>query len=105
MEAPNVEEVHFTAIDLRGRTVVLNSKGLDHAMEQHQEVRGVQVIKEAVEKADIRTKGNFPGAEKLWAREVGPARWFGVVVAFKGRLGEVITAHASTKGPPRHNRL
>ncbi len=99
------EEVFFTAIDMRGRTVVLDAKGLEHVFEEHREVANVQVIKEGVEKADIRTRGNFPGAEKLWAREVGPARWFGVVVAYEGRQGKVITAHGSTKGPPKHNRL
>jgi hypothetical protein len=99
------EEVFFTAIDLRGRSVILNEKGLQHVLEEHREVARVQVIKEAVEKADIRTKGNFQGCEKLWAREVGPADWFGVVVASEGRSDEVITAHGSAKGPPKHKRL
>lgn len=103
--AAEESNVHFTATDLRGRTVILDAEGLGHVMEEHREVAKVQTIKEAIEKADVRTKGNSPGTEKLWARNVGPARWFGVVVAFKKRVGRVITAHASTKGPPKHNRL
>jgi hypothetical protein len=98
-------ELHFTAVDLRGRTVILDGEGLEHVLEEHREVASVQTIKEAVEKAEVRTKGNFRGSEKLWARNVGPNRWFGVVVAYKRRKGRVITAHGSNKGPPPHRRL
>jgi hypothetical protein len=103
--APEPEQMLFTAIDLRGRTVILNEKGLQHVIEEHREVGNVQIIKEAVEKADTRTKGNFPGCEKLWAPEVGPTRWMVAVVAYVDRIGEVITAFGSTKGPPRQRRL
>lgn len=92
-------EIHCTAIDLRGRTVVLDGKGLQHVLEEHREVARIQVIKEGIEKATIRTRGNFAGSEKLWSQEVGPARWFGVVVAFEGKEGRVITAHGSSIRP------
>jgi len=98
-------EIQCTATDLRGRTVVLDRKGLQHILDEHREVAQVQVIKEGIEKAKLRTQGNFPGSERLWSQEVGPARWFSVVVAFKGREGRVVTAFGSTKGPPHHKLL
>lgn len=56
-------------------------------------------VMRAVETADKRTEGHFEGSEKLYARNLGPARWLVVVVAYAGRTGRVRTAYPQTKEP------
>lgn len=86
--------------DRRLRTVILRQKGMDHIVEQHDELDGHELmIMRAVETADRRHEGNFPGAEVLVAEGLGPARYFCVVVAYKGVQGEILTAHPDTDGP------
>ncbi len=92
------EDLIATMTDRQGRTVWLTRERLDHILDGHREVR-VENIKKAVETAEKRTRGNTPGTEKLWARNLPPARWFAVVVAYEGRVGRVVTALGISKDP------
>jgi hypothetical protein len=77
---------------------LLTRKGWDHITDGHPEVR-LPDLKRAVATAEKRTRGRYAGTEKLWARNLGPARWFTVVVAYEGRVGRVRTALGNTKDP------
>ena len=94
----------FTAVDPRGRIVSFSQKQRDHIDEEHAEVKNLDV-RRCIEQAQARTRGNFPGAELLWTRNLGPTRWMVVLVAYDGRVGRVITAYGSKKGPPASKRL
>jgi hypothetical protein len=94
------DDLIATMTDAKGRTVWLTQKCWDHIVTEHRESRTqLESLKKTVQTADQRTKGNFPGSEKLWARDFGPSRWFTVVVAYEGRVGRVCTAIPSKKGP------
>jgi hypothetical protein len=92
------DDLLATFTDRQGRTVTITTDRLTHACAGHPEVR-IEYIKRAVETAEERTMGNRPDTEKLWARNIGPAKWFSVVVRYESRSGVVITAMATTKGP------
>ena len=94
----------FTATDPKGRVVSLSQQQRDHIDEEHSEVRNLD-IRRGIETAQVRTKGSFSGAELLWTRNLGPTRWIVVLVAYDRRVGRVITAYGSKKGPPAHKRL
>lgn len=82
------------------RTVWLTQERWEHIIDGHPEVeRHLPALKKCVEKAENRTKGRYPGVEKLWARNVGPSKWFSVVVRYEGRTGTIRTALAASKGP------
>lgn len=98
------DDLLWTTTDPKGRTVVLTQERLDHIHDGHREVRA-ENIKKAVETADKRTKGNRSGIEKLWARNLPPAKWFTVVVAYEGRVGKVITALGVSKDPKSEELL
>lgn len=86
--------------DFRGRTVWLTEERWKHVIEGHPEVeRHLPALKKCVEAAEKRTRGKYEGTEKLWARNIGPAKWFFVVVRYEGRIGTIRTALAATKGP------
>jgi hypothetical protein len=93
-----------TMIDPMGRTVWLAQRSWDHVTTEHPEVRLAE-LKRAVETAEKRTSGKFAGTEKLWARNLGPAKWLTVVVAYEGRVGRVRTALGSTKDPRERDVL
>jgi len=64
-----------TMMDPQGRTVWLTKRGWAHVLEEHQEVeRHLPGLKKCVEKAEKRTRGKFADTEKLWLRNVGPAK-------------------------------
>ena len=88
--------------DRHGRTVVLSEKGWAHIRTSHREMDAwEEALKSAVESADIFEQGKRPGVELLWARNLGPARWLVVVVAYdEHKPGRILTAYASTR-PPR----
>jgi hypothetical protein len=89
-----------TMMDPQGRTVWLTKRGWAHVLEEHQEVeRHLPGLKKCVEKAEKRTRGKFADTEKLWLRNVGPAKWFAVVVRYEGRTGTIRTAYADGRGP------
>jgi hypothetical protein len=94
------DDLIATVIDPQGRTVWLTQERWDHIVEGHPEIaRYLQDVKKCVERADNRTKGNYPDAEKLWARNLGPAKWLTVVVRYEGRTGTIRTAIGVTKAP------
>ncbi|MGO9321554.1 MAG: hypothetical protein ACLQBY_12225 [Solirubrobacteraceae bacterium] len=101
MAAPKPpDDLLATMTDPRGRTVWLTEERWKHIIEGHPEVeRHLSVLKKCVETAEKRTRGNYKDTEKLWARNIGPAKWFFVVVRYEGRTGAVRTALAATKGP------
>lgn len=103
MEDP-VEEDRLlgTATDMRGRSVSFTTDRLAHIHIGHPEVRPEDVIK-AIQIADKRTRkrgrNRHPDREMLWAKGPGPAANFVVVVEYDGRVGRVVTAYGSKKGP------
>ena len=92
------DDLIATITDYKGRTVWLTQERMDHIQVGHPEVRA-EHVKRALETADRRSKGNRPTTEKLWARNIPPAKWFTVVVAYEGRLGRVKTAIPSSDDP------
>ena len=101
---PPSQELAATIVDRKGRSVLVTHERCRHIAEGHPEVRLPDVIC-AVERAEVGTTGRTTDDERLWARDIGPARWFVVVVAYSGRVGRVKTAYASTKGPRAEQRL
>jgi hypothetical protein len=89
-----------TMIDPQGRTVWLTEERWKHIIDGHKEVeRHMDALKKCVQTAEKRSAGNYPGAEKLWVRNIDPSKWFCVVVRYEGRIGTVRTALAVKRGP------
>jgi hypothetical protein len=100
------DDLIATMTDPKGRTVLLTQERWEHILEGHPELaRHLGTLKKCVELAESRTRGNFPDVEKLWARNIGPAKWFTVVVRYEGRIGTIRTAIAVTKGPRQGDLL
>jgi hypothetical protein len=94
------DDLIATMIDPQGRTVWLTRERWEHIIDGHREVeRHLPGLKQCVEKAEKRTRGKYEDTEKLWVRNVGPAKWFSVLVRYEGRTGTVRTAYADGKGP------
>jgi hypothetical protein len=94
------DDLIATIIDPQGRTIWLTQERWDHILGGHPELaRHLGVLKKWLDRADNRTRGNYPDIEKHWARNIGPAKWFTVVVRYEGRIGTVRTAIGVTKGP------
>lgn len=93
--------------DGAGRTVVLTEKGVRHIVRRHRILDGHELaIMRAVEDADMTCKGNDPGTEVHWRRNLGPAAWLAVVVAYDDqRQGTIRTAFPSRRPPKEENRL
>ncbi len=88
------------AQDASGRIVVLTDVRWEHIVNGHKALDGYELaVMRAVETADTSRQGNFAGATVLYARDLGPARWLAVVVAYKRGRGEIITAYPHTKEP------
>ena len=86
--------------DSRGRAVWLTEERWQHIVDGHKEVeRHLDVLKQCVQTAEKRSKGRYPGAEKLWVQDVGPSKWFCVVVRYEGRIGTIKTALPVKRGP------
>ncbi len=100
------DDLMATMIDPRGRTVWLTERAWKHIVEQHQEVEThPDWLKKCVETAEMRTRGNYEGAEKLWAQNLGPSKWFCVVVRYEGRIGTIRTALAVKRGPRQGDQI
>jgi hypothetical protein len=94
------DDLIATITDAQGRTVWLTQEGWDHILDGHPELAThLAGVKKCIERADDRTRGNFPDVEKHWIRNLGPAKWLTVVVRYEGRIGTVKTAIGVTKGP------
>ena len=86
--------------DAQGRLVLLPQSAMDHVARRHPELDGCELaITTAVETALARCRGRQPGREVLYAPNLGPAAWLAVVVAYDGRVGKIITAFGSKRGP------
>ena len=82
-----------------GRTIVLEQERWEH-VQKHEQLDGHELaVMRAIEKADKRRDGNFPGSEVIYARGLGPARWLAVVVEYDGLMGRVLTAYPRNKEP------
>lgn len=93
------DDLVSTATDYWGRTVSVSEDSVAHIAERHPEIRP-EDLPVAIQRADKRSKRNpRSDRETLWKRDLGPARWFCVVVAYEGRIGRVKTAYGSSKGP------
>jgi hypothetical protein len=69
--------------DRKGRWVTLSESAMRHIEKGHREMRGAELmILTAVEEAWIRTKAAKADREMLYARNLGPAAWLVVVVAY-----------------------
>lgn len=89
-----------SAKDSLGRTVVLTQERWDHVLRGHRQMEGLELaVMRVVENPEMKLKGNYEGAEKLYAQGLGPAKWLAVVVAYSGLQGQVITAYPHTKEP------
>ncbi len=106
MESEPPENKTETLTDPLGRTVDLSEERWKHITDGHPDMEGRQEeVKAAIEAAEKRTAGRFPDTEKLWARNLGPARWLIVVVRYEDSQGTVRTAHGSTKSPKAESEL
>lgn len=86
--------------DSWGRAVWLTEERWQHIVDGHKEVeRHLDVLKRCVQTAEKRSRGRYPGAEKLWVQNVGPSKWFCVVVRYEGRTGTIKTALPVKRGP------
>jgi hypothetical protein len=101
-DAKPPDDLMATMSDPHGRTVWLTEERWKHIVEAHKEVeRHLDALKKCVQAAEKLSSGNYPGAEKLWARNIGPSTWFCVVVRYEGQIGTVRTALAVKRGPRR----
>ena len=64
-----------------------------------------RAVMSAVENAEVTRRGNVPGSEVHYARDLGRSRWMAVVVAYAGSTGTVITAYPTRDEPPMEGRL
>jgi hypothetical protein len=94
------DDLMAAMIDSWGRAVWLTKERWQHIVEGHKEVeRHMGALKLCVQTAETRSKGRYPGAEKLWVQNVGPSKWFCVVVRYEGRTGTIKTALPVKRGP------
>jgi hypothetical protein len=92
--------------DRRGRQIALTESRWDHIIRGHRALEQLEgAVKAAVETADIRRPGNGEGIEVLYGRNLGPAAWLAVVVAFDGLRGTILTAYPQAKEPKEEDRL
>jgi hypothetical protein len=99
-QAKPPDDLIATMIDPQGRTVWLTQERWEHIIDGHREVESqLPALKRCIETAEKRTRGKHQDTEKLWVRNVGPARWFSVLVRYEGRTGTIRTAYADGKGP------
>lgn len=102
-----LEMVEHAVRDRAGRTVLLTEEGRRHIVKGHPILDGWELaIMRAVEDADETCRGNKPGREIHWAKQLGPARWLAVVVAYDRRgRGMIVTAFPSRRPPKIENRI
>lgn len=69
--------------DRWGRSVWLTEERWAHIVDGHPAMDGLDLaVKSAVEGADNRCDGKRKGVERLYGRNLGPAKWLVVVVAY-----------------------
>ncbi len=94
------DDLMVAMIDSWGREVWLTEERWQHIVDGHKEVeRHLDVLEQCVQTADKRSRGRYPGAEKLWVQNAGPSKWFCVVVRYEGRTGTIKTALPVKRGP------
>ncbi len=101
------DELIATVIDPKGRTVQIMDWSWEHIQVQHPEVR-LENVKQAIQTAEKRTRKptDPPGFEKLWARNLPPAKWLTVAVAYDEKsLGTVKTAIPSRDDPRKRELI
>ena len=94
-------------IDKAGRRVTLSRDLWENILTKRLgKLDGLELaVMRAIETADVTRTGNIPGREVHYARDLGPARWMAVVVAYSGLKGTVITAYPTRDEPPTEGRL
>lgn len=94
---PVIEE----ATDPDGRRVVLDQRGWDHVVTEHDEmaVHRTAVIA-TITSPDHRQPDPRASRERYWRRGLGPSRWLLVVVDFDADPARVVTAYGNRKAPP-----
>lgn len=99
-------KVLAAVVDPVGRIVYVTARVWRHITRQHGEVRDqLNLVTRTIERAEVRCATIPPDREILYAKGIGPSNWFSVVVAFKGTVGLVITAHATRRGPKWERRI
>lgn len=97
---PPQQQIIASTTDGLGRTIVLTAERWEHIVDGHPELDGLELaVMRAVETADITVDGNKPGTMKHCAKDLGPARYLSVVVAYEGNMGMVRTAYPQSKEP------
>lgn len=105
MSTPD-EDCFESVTDPLGRPVNLSQERWAHVEDGHDDMRGrKEEVKAAIASAEKRTRGRFEDTEKLWARNLGPARWLVVVVRYEGGHGSVRTAYGCSKSPKAETEL
>lgn len=99
-----------STVDPWCRTIYFSDARWRHIAHEHSELDGkLDDVIRAVETAEIRSKGRYAGCEVLYGRnykgDIGPARWLAVVVEFKGKVGQVITAYGCSRIPKKERWL
>jgi hypothetical protein len=96
-----------TVTDRAGRTVTLTERRWEDILEKRLgNLDGLELaVMRAVEHAEVSRRGNVPGREVHYARDLGPSRWMAVVVAYEGSAGTVITAYPTRDEPRMEGRL
>jgi hypothetical protein len=86
--------------DYAGRLVTLTQERWDHIVKGHPAMDGLEMaVKCALENADVVGEGNAPGSEVIYGRNLGPARFLAVVVAYEQTNGFILTAYPQNKEP------
>jgi hypothetical protein len=94
------DDLMAAMIDSWGREVWLTEERWQHIVDGHKEVeRHLDVLEQCVQTAEKRSRGRYPSVEKLWVQNVGPSKWFCVVVRYEGRTGTIKTALPVKRGP------
>ena len=103
---PSTETVG-TVRDRAGRSVTLTLDRWENILKKRLgKLDGLELaVMSAVENAEVTRRGNVPGREVHYARDLGPSRWMAVVVAYAGSTGTVITAYPTRDEPQMEGRL
>ena len=96
-----------TVSDKAGRSVTLTLDRWENILKKRLgALDGLELaVMSAVEHAEVIRRGNVPGREVHYARDLGPSRWMAVGVAYAGSTGTVVTAYPTRDEPPMEGRL
>ncbi len=78
----------------------------DHIVKGHPAMEGLEMaVKRTLENADEIGRGNGPNIAIIYGRNLGPARWLAVVVAYEEHnAGFILTAYPQNKDPKASER-